>query len=153
MSESESARTIRELNEELERWKIEAEEHRQERERWRRESEEHRQERASVEVWQKQISNLERDLEVALFSLQSAEAKVIETKGDQEAASIKFAEYEKTIETMKADLEDQKSTQEKALEETTISHGIKVEGLEARNKGKPHWMLFDPATGKRRHLD
>ncbi|KAI8362176.1 hypothetical protein B0O80DRAFT_94673 [Mortierella sp. GBAus27b] len=134
MSESESARTIRELNEELERWKIEAEEHRQERERWRRESEEHRQERASVEVWQKQISNLERDLEVALFSLQSAEAKVIETKGDQEAVSIKFSEYEKTIETMKADLEDQKSTQEKAQEETTISHGIKVEGLEARNK-------------------
>lgn len=135
---------IRELNEELERWKIEAEEHRKE--------------RVAVEVWRKQISNLERDLEVALDSLQSAEAKVIESRREQETARIKFSEYEKTIEdlqtkaeqeetnikfsenektieSLKADFEALKSTKDKELEEATISHDLKLEGLESRNKG------------------
>ncbi|KAF9360192.1 hypothetical protein BGX34_007905 [Mortierella sp. NVP85] len=141
--ESESSRIIRELNEELERWKIEAEEHRKE--------------RVAAEVWRKQISNLERDLEVALDSLQSAEVKVIESRLEQETARIKFAEYEKAIEdlqfkaeqeatnikfseneklieSLKADFEALKSTKEKELEEATISHNLKLEGIESRNK-------------------
>ena len=142
--ELESSRMIRELNEELERWKIEAEEHRKE--------------RVAAEVWRKQISNLERDLEVALDTLLSAVARVIESRLEQETARIKFSEYEKAIEdlqfkaeqeatnikfsenekmieSLKADFEALKSTKDKELEEATISHNLKLEGIESRNKG------------------
>ncbi|KAF9994111.1 hypothetical protein BGZ65_010281, partial [Modicella reniformis] len=147
--QSENIRMIRELSEELERWKIEAQEFQQE--------------RAAAEVRRKQISNLERDLELALHSLQSAESKVFEAKAQQDTVGIRLIEYEKTIGNLRVELEGQKSaldndnvirmseyertienlrvnlqshktTQDRILEETTLTHDLKMEGLESRNK-------------------
>ncbi|KAF9207362.1 hypothetical protein BGZ49_000608 [Haplosporangium sp. Z 27] len=82
--DTDSEKTIRELNEELERWKTEVSEYRQE--------------RVAAETFRKQISTLERDLGIALDTLATAEAKVAETKSERDSV-------EKTIESLKKDLE------------------------------------------------
>ncbi|KAF9135681.1 hypothetical protein BGW39_001080 [Mortierella sp. 14UC] len=129
-SDPQERRAVREMEEELERWKIEVRELRQE--------------RVATDGWRKQISDLERDLEAALDSLQSAEAKVIELRSEQESTAArkkefedtqeKVAEYEATVEKLKADLEAVRGEKEKALENATASQKEQLEQLEARNQ-------------------
>ncbi|CAO3564814.1 unnamed protein product [Mortierella alpina] len=114
---------IRELNEELERWKAEAQDHRQE--------------RAKVEGWRKQISDLERDLETALESLQAAEAKVIEANAEQNERGSQISQYEQTLDRLRADHEAEKAEKEKrekSLEQETLTQKQKLGDLESRNQ-------------------
>ncbi|KAF9899846.1 hypothetical protein EC991_008231, partial [Linnemannia zychae] len=129
-SDTQERRAVREMEEELERWKIEVRQLRQE--------------RAATDGWRKQISDLERDLETALDSLQSAEAKVIELRSEQESTAArkkefedtqeKVAGYEATVEKLKADLETVREEKEKALVSATASQKEHLEKLEARNQ-------------------
>ncbi|KAG0367015.1 hypothetical protein BGZ54_004553 [Gamsiella multidivaricata] len=116
----ESSSTIRELTEELEHWKAEAQGYRQE--------------RVAVETWRKQVSDLERDLETALDSLQSAEARVIETTAVQAATGSKLTAYEKIVEDLKTNLANARTANEKALEETAASQKRELAEMETRNK-------------------
>ena len=119
------------MEEELERWKIEVRELRQE--------------RVATDGWRKQISDLERDLETALDSLQSAEAKVIELRSEQQSAAAgkkdhedaqeKLAAYEATVEQLKVDLELVRAEKEKALEEAATNQKEQLVQLESRNQG------------------
>ncbi|KAF9181893.1 hypothetical protein BGZ51_005126 [Haplosporangium sp. Z 767] len=118
--ENSASATIRELTEELDRWKTEAQEYRQE--------------RVAVEGWRKQISDLERDLETALESLQSAEAKAIEAKAEQTGAGSQVAVLEKTVESLKIDLETMKAQRDSALDEASKIQREKMEVLESRNQ-------------------
>ncbi|KAF9361744.1 hypothetical protein BGX26_012465 [Mortierella sp. AD094] len=115
-----SSRVIQELKEELELWKTEVSEYRQE--------------RISVETWRKQISDLERDLEVALDSLSSAEARVMDVKSEREAVGSQIANYEKTIESLKMNLGIERTQKEKALEEATATQRQQLEALETCNR-------------------
>ncbi|KAF9115371.1 hypothetical protein BGX27_007990 [Mortierella sp. AM989] len=118
--DSESSRTIFELREEIERWKIEASEHRQE--------------KLAAETWRKQILDLERDLEVALDSLSSAEAKVTEVKSERESVDSRIADYEKIIESLKADLGTARTQKDRTLEEAAAIQKEQMEKLEACNR-------------------
>lgn len=119
------------MEEELERWKIEVRELRQE--------------RVATDGWRKQISDLERDLETALDSLQSAEAKVIELRSEQQSAAAgkkdhedaqeKLAAYEATVEQLKVDLELVRAEKEKTLEEAATNQKEQLVQLESRNQG------------------
>lgn len=119
------------MEEELERWKIEVKELRQE--------------RVATDGWRKQILDLERDLETALDSLQSAEAKVIELRSEQQSAAVgkkdyedaqeKLAAYEATVEQLKADLELVRGEKEKALEDAATNQKDQLAQLESRNQG------------------
>ncbi|KAF9537255.1 hypothetical protein EC957_008592 [Mortierella hygrophila] len=127
---SESGRAMKEMEEELEQWKLEVKELRQE--------------RVATDGWRKQISDLERDLETALDSLQSAEAKVIELRSEQQSASTsmkehedaqeKLAAHEATVEQLKADLELVRGEKEKALENATNNQKEQLAQLESRNQ-------------------
>ncbi|KAF9141855.1 hypothetical protein BGX30_004007, partial [Mortierella sp. GBA39] len=127
---NESGRAVKEMEEELERWKIEVGELRQE--------------RVATDGWRKQISDLERDLETALDSLQSAEAKVIELRSEQQSASTgmkdhedaqeKLAAHEAAMEQLKADLELVRGEKEKALEDATTNQKEQLAQLESRNQ-------------------
>ncbi|KAF9438606.1 hypothetical protein BGZ76_006505 [Entomortierella beljakovae] len=130
-TESESSRAIRELTEELERWKIEVGELRQE--------------RVGIDTWRKQISDLQRDLEVALDSLATSEAMVVHAKTEQDSVVSKIDSYEKTIESLKTDLvaEKERAEKEKAekigkiemsLKASEAAHLQQVEKLAASNK-------------------
>ncbi|KAF9571485.1 hypothetical protein EC968_000516 [Mortierella alpina] len=114
---------IRELNEELERWKAEAQEFRQE--------------RTMVEGWRKQISDLERDLETALESLQAAEAKVLEASAEQNLKGSQISHYEQTIDKLRAEQEAEKAEREKLeklLEQETLTQKRRLGDLESRNQ-------------------
>ncbi|KAF9955665.1 hypothetical protein BGZ72_003515 [Mortierella alpina] len=114
---------IRELNEELERWKAEAQEHHQE--------------RTMAESWRKQISDLERDLETALESLQAAEAKAIQANAEQNATGSQISQYKETIDKLRTDHEAEKAEKEKlerSLEEETLTQKQRLGDLETRNK-------------------
>ncbi|KAF9946840.1 hypothetical protein BGZ70_002999 [Mortierella alpina] len=114
---------IRELNEELERWRAEAQDHQQE--------------RARVDGWRKQISDLERDLETALESLQAAEAKVIEANAEQNARGSQISQYEQTIDRLRTNHEAEKAEKEKrekSLEQETLNQKRKLGDLESRNQ-------------------
>ncbi|KAG9065560.1 hypothetical protein KI688_001848 [Linnemannia hyalina] len=127
---NESGMAVKEMEEELERWKMEVRELRQE--------------RVATDGWRKQISDLERDLETALDSLQSAEAKVIELRSEQQSASTgmkdhedaqeKLAAHEATVEQLKADLELVRGEKEKALEDATANQKEQLAQLESRNQ-------------------
>ncbi|KAG0309280.1 hypothetical protein BGZ98_003882 [Dissophora globulifera] len=120
IGESEAQRTIRELNEELERWKTEANEYGQQ--------------RLEAENWKKQVSILERDLEVALDTLQSAEASVIDAKAQQESTGSKLVEYERTIQGLNTDLEKARAEREKAVEKASSSQKQVLDDLHSRNE-------------------
>lgn len=116
---------IRELNEELERWKAEAHEHRQE--------------RTMMESWRKQISDLERDLETALESLQAAEAKAIDASAEQIAKGSQISQYEQILDKLRTDYEAAKAEKEKvekSMEEETFTQKQRLGHLESRNQGK-----------------
>ncbi|KAG0378078.1 hypothetical protein BGX24_004805 [Mortierella sp. AD032] len=127
-SDSQERKAVKEMGEELERWKIEVRELRQE--------------RVATDGWRKQISDLERDLETALDSLQSAEAKVIELMSEQESTAArkkefedsqeKVAVYETTVEKLKADLEAVRGEKENALENVNATQKEQVGQLETR---------------------
>ncbi|KAF9297418.1 hypothetical protein BGZ88_010139 [Linnemannia elongata] len=127
---NDSGRAIKEMEEELERWKTEVKELRQE--------------RVATDGWRKQISDLERDLETALDSLQAAEAKVIELRSEQQSAVAgkkdhedaqeKLAACEATVEQLKADLELVRSEKEKALEDATTNQMEQLAQLASRNQ-------------------
>lgn len=134
-------------------------------ERWKTEVKELRQERVATDGWRKQISDLERDLETALDSLQAAEAKVIEFRSEQQSAVAgkkdhedaqeKLAACEATVEQLKADLELVRSEKEKALEDATTNQMEQLARLESRNQGNftlltmvgfcrlNEWLLMD----------
>ena len=122
---------MREMEEELERRKIEVQELRQE--------------RMATDGWRKQIADLERDLETALDSLQKAEAKVIEFSNENESVTEgkkeyevtqeKLVAYEATIEQLKADLDLVRGEREKALENAATNQKEQLGNLEARNQG------------------
>lgn len=116
---------ISELTEELERWKTEVREYQQE--------------RVMVETWRKQISNLERDLEVALETLQTAEGKVIEIKAEKDREiHTRLAEHQVIADKLQAVVEKEKLEREKALQEQERSEQqkAKIEALESLNQGK-----------------
>lgn len=127
---NDSSKVVKEMEEELERWKIEVKELRQE--------------RVATDGWRKQILDLERDLETALDSLQSAEAKVIELRSEQQSAAVgkkdyedaqeKLAAYEATVEQLKADLELVRGEKEKALEDAATNQKDQLAQLESRNQ-------------------
>lgn len=124
-------KAVKEMEEELARWKSEVRELRNE--------------RAAIDGWRKQISDLERDLETALDSLQSAEAKVIElrneqqsavaSKKDHEDAQEKLTAYEATVQQLKAELELVRGEKEKALEDVTTNQKEQLARLESSNQG------------------
>ncbi|KAG0100205.1 hypothetical protein BGZ93_003375 [Podila epicladia] len=119
-AEEMAAAMISELTEELERWKTEVREYRQE--------------RVMVDTWRKQISDLERDLEVALETLQTAEGKVIETKAEKDRdIQTQLMEHQAIIDKLQAEVEKEKLEREKALQEK--EHGeqqkVKIEELES----------------------
>ncbi|KAF9941324.1 hypothetical protein BGZ67_005375 [Mortierella alpina] len=114
---------IRELNQELERWKAEAHDHRQE--------------RTMVESWRKQISDLERDLETALESLQAAEAKAIKAGEGQNEKVCQISHYEQTIDKLRTDHEAEKAEKEKrekSLEQETLTQKQRLGNLESLNQ-------------------
>ncbi|KAF9160704.1 hypothetical protein BGX21_006785 [Mortierella sp. AD011] len=115
-----SNRIIQELKDELEYWKAEVSVCGQE--------------RAAAETWRKQVSDLERDLGVALESLSTAEAKVIDAKSEREAIDTQIANYEKTIESLKTELGIERTQKEEVLEEATASQRQQLETLEACNR-------------------
>ncbi|KAG0002300.1 hypothetical protein BGZ79_003212 [Entomortierella chlamydospora] len=115
-----SNRIIQELKDELEYWKAEVSVCGQE--------------RAAAETWRKQISDLERDLGVALESLSTAEAKVIDAKSEREAIDSRMTNYEKTIESLKTELGIERTQNEKALEEATTRQRQRLETLETCNR-------------------
>ncbi|KAF8943576.1 hypothetical protein BGZ47_005291 [Haplosporangium gracile] len=127
---NDSGRAAKEMEEELERWKIEVRELRQE--------------RVATDGWRKQISDLERDLETALDSLQSAEAKVIELRSEQQStaaamkdhedAQEKLAAYELTVDQLEADIELIRGEKEKALEDAATNQKEQLVQLESRNQ-------------------
>ncbi|KAI8595015.1 hypothetical protein EDD21DRAFT_58397 [Dissophora ornata] len=119
-AESNSNMIILELTEELERWKTEASEFRQE--------------RLAAESWRKQVSTLERDLEVALDALQSAEGQVIEVKAAQQTAGSKLTEFEIIIESLKADLDIEKAEKDKALAIASEGQKEELQELQSRNE-------------------
>ncbi|KAG0256273.1 hypothetical protein BG011_004641 [Mortierella polycephala] len=119
-NENSASTTFRELTEELDRLKTEAQEYRQE--------------RVAVESWRKQISDLERDLETALESLQSAEAMAAEAKAEQTGAGSQVAVLEKTVESLKTDLKTMKAQRDNALDEVSKAQHEKMEVLESRNQ-------------------
>lgn len=115
---------ISELTEELERWKTEVREYRQE--------------RVMVDTWRKQISDLERDLEVALETLQTAEGKVIETKAEKNREiQMRLVEHQAIVDKLQAEVEKEKLGREKALQEKERSEQqkAKIEELESLKQG------------------
>ncbi|KAG0041074.1 hypothetical protein BGZ82_000053 [Podila clonocystis] len=119
-TEEMTAAMISELTEELERWKTEVREHRQE--------------RVMVDAWRKQISDLERDLEVALETLQAAEGKVNETKAEKDREIQTFlVEHQAIVDMLQAEMEKEKLEREKALQEKVRSEQqkAKIEELES----------------------
>ncbi|KAG0294103.1 hypothetical protein BGZ96_001790 [Linnemannia gamsii] len=129
-NDSQERKAVKEMEEELARWKMEVRELRHE--------------RAATDGWRKQISDLERDLETALDSLQSAEAKVIELRSEQQStaadkkdhedAQEKLTAYEATVQQLKAELELVRGEKEKALEDATTSQKEQLAQLEASNQ-------------------
>ncbi|KAF9391957.1 hypothetical protein CPB97_004826 [Podila verticillata] len=122
-TEEMAAAMISELTEELERWKTEVREYQQE--------------RVMVETWRKQISNLERDLEVALETLQTAEGKVIEIKAEKDREiHTRLAEHQVIADKLQAVVEKEKLEREKALQEQERSEQqkAKIEALESLNQ-------------------
>ncbi|KAF9083655.1 hypothetical protein BGX23_011245 [Mortierella sp. AD031] len=128
--DSQERMAVREMEEELERWKTEVQELRQE--------------RMATDGWRKQISDLERDLETALDSLQKAETKVIEVRSEKEsaterkkeleAAQEKLVAYEATMEQLKVDLDFVRGEKVKALEDAATNQKEQLGKLEARNQ-------------------
>ncbi|KAG0357472.1 hypothetical protein BG005_003500 [Podila minutissima] len=119
-AEEMAAAMISELTEELERWKTEVREYRQE--------------RVMVDTWRKQISDLERDLEVALETLQTAEGKVIETKAEKNREiQMRLVEHQAIVDKLQAEVEKEKLGREKALQEKERSEQqkAKIEELES----------------------
>lgn len=124
-TEEMAAAMISELTEELERWKTEVREYQQE--------------RVMVETWRKQISDLERDLEVALATLQTAEGKVIETKAEKNREiQTRLAEHQVIVDKLQAEVEKEKLERERVSQEQERSEQqkAKVEALESLNQGK-----------------
>ncbi|KAF8953272.1 hypothetical protein BGZ52_000335 [Haplosporangium bisporale] len=119
-TEEMAAAMISELTEELERWKTEVREYQQE--------------RVMVETWRKQISDLERDLEVALETLQTAEGKVIETEAEKDREiQARLAERQVIVDKLQAEVEKEKLEREKASQEQERSEQqkTKIEALES----------------------
>lgn len=124
-TEEMAAAMINELTEELERWKTEVREYRQE--------------RVMVETWRKQISDLERDLEVALETLQTAESKAIETKAEKDREiQTHLAEHQVIVDKLQAKVKTEQLEREKASQEQERSEQrkAKIEALESLNQGK-----------------
>jgi chromosome segregation ATPase len=129
--DSQDRKAVKEMEEELERWKIEVRELRQD--------------RVATDGWRKQISDLERDLETALDSLQSAEAKVIELRSEQQSAAAckkvyedaqeKLTAYEATVQQLKAEIELVRGEKEKALEDAATNQKEQLAQLESSNQG------------------
>ncbi|ORZ27519.1 hypothetical protein BCR41DRAFT_367840 [Lobosporangium transversale] len=119
-NDGESDQMILKLTEELDRYRIELETYKQE--------------RVVADKMKKQISDLERDLETALDSLQTAEAKVIEADSQQQAVDSRISDFEKMIEGLKADLNMEKLKAEKALGDAAASQKQKLQELEIRNR-------------------
>ncbi|KAG0291330.1 hypothetical protein BGZ97_005917 [Linnemannia gamsii] len=128
--DSQDRKAVKEMEEELERWKIEVRELRQD--------------RVATDGWRKQISDLERDLETALDSLQSAEAKVIELRSEQQSAAAckkvyedaqeKLTAYEATVQQLKAEIELVRGEKEKALEDAATNQKEQLAQLESSNQ-------------------
>ncbi|KAF9393420.1 hypothetical protein CPC16_002042 [Podila verticillata] len=119
-TEEMAAAMISDLTEELERWKTEVREYQQE--------------RVMVETWRKQISDLERDLEVALETLQTAEGKVIETEAEKDREiQARLAERQVIVDKLQAEVEKEKLEREKASQEQERSEQqkTKIEALES----------------------
>ncbi|KAF9927495.1 hypothetical protein FBU30_003212 [Linnemannia zychae] len=128
--DSQDRKALQEMQEELERWKIEVKELRQE--------------RVVTDGWRKQISDLERDLETALDSLQSAEGNVIELKRERESYFIRMKEFEDAqeqfalseaaMEKLKLDIELVRQEKQKELEDASTDRKTQLKTLEARNQ-------------------
>lgn len=116
------SQAILELTEELERWKTEAREHQRE--------------RAAIEALRKQITTLERDLEVALDTLQSTEGRLIQTKAEKDEAQPKLASYEKVIQDMKFEIEQEKNHRERSQADEATTRQQLLDDLKTRNEGE-----------------
>ncbi|KAG0339605.1 hypothetical protein BG000_001756 [Podila horticola] len=122
-TEEMAAAMISELTEELERWKTEVREYRQE--------------RVMVDTWRKQISDLERDLEVALETLQTAEGKVMDTKAEKDREiQTHLVEHQAVVDKLQAEVEKEKLEREKALQvkERSEQQKAKIEELQSLNQ-------------------
>lgn len=135
-TEEMAASMISELTEELERWKTEVREYRQE--------------RVMVDTWRKQISDLERDLEVALETLQTAEGKVMDTKAEKDREiQTHLVEHQAVVDKLQAEVEKEKLEREKALQvkERSEQQKAKIEELQSLNQGTFAGNLSCFATG------
>ncbi|KAF9426419.1 hypothetical protein BGZ94_006546 [Podila epigama] len=102
--EEKTAAMISELTKELERCKIEARDF----------QEEH----ALAETRRKQISDLERDLEVALEALQNAEGKVLDIKTEKDQAlEAQKGEHQGVVESLQSQIKTAKLELEQAAQE------------------------------------
>ncbi|KAG0348600.1 hypothetical protein BG004_004728 [Podila humilis] len=122
-TEEMAAAMISELTEELERWKTEVREYRQE--------------RVLIDTRQKQILDLERDLKVALESLQAAEGKTTEamTEKDQAIRNQKV-QHQEIVSKLQAEMEHGKLEREKLSQELSKSLEIRTtqKALESINQ-------------------